>query len=117
MDALFQEANFAQQQLQKASFDSSLEKRKKELSQQEQATLREEQKRLVYLQNIDWLITMGKAEGGDLLHKMTLFWHGHFACTSKTGRVAFNQLLALKKHALGNFRDLVIAIAKDPSMI
>jgi len=117
-DFLFQEARLAQQKLQKASFDtSSLERRQKELSKEELAALRKEQRRLVHLQNIDWLIAMGKGTSSDLLNKMTLFWHGHFACTSKTGLVAANQLLTLKKHALGNFKDLVIAIAKDPSMI
>jgi len=117
VDFLFQKATLAQQQLQKASFDTSLERRKKELSKKELAALRKEQRRLVHLQNIDWVLAMGKGNGSDLLNKMTLFWHGHFACTSKTGRVAFNQLLALKTHALGNFRDLVLAIAKDPAMI
>ena len=116
-DLLFQEAKFAQQQLQKTSFDTSIERRQKELSKKELVALRKEQRRLVHLQNIDWLIAMGKGKGSDLLNKMTLFWHGHFACTSKTGRVSFNQLLTLKTHALGNFRELVIAIAKDPSMI
>lgn len=117
VEALFQEANLDQQKSQNVSIDTALERRKKELTKKEQAALRKEQRRLVHLQNIDWLLAMGKGDESDLLNKMTLFWHGHFACTSKTGRVAFNQLLTLKKHALGNFRDLVIAIAKDPSMI
>lgn len=117
VNLLFKEASLAQQQLQKASFDTSLEKRKKELSNKELAALRKEQRRLVHLQNVDWLIEMGKGNESDLLNKMMLFWHGHFACTSKTGRVAFNQLSTLRTHALGNFRDLVMAIAKDPAMI
>lgn len=117
IDFLFKEAEHSFAQIRNASFDVSIEKRKKELSKKEVAALRKEQRRLVHLQNIDWLLSMGNGEGSDLLNKMTLFWHGHFACTSKTSRVAYNQLLALKKHALGNFRDLVIAMAKDPSMI
>ena len=114
---LFKEVKVAQGRLNQVSFDTAAGKRLKDLSKKEQAALRKEQRRLVHLQNIDWLLAMGKGEGSDLLNKMTLFWHGHFACTSKTGRVAYNQLLTLKKLALGNFRDLVLAIAKDPSMI
>jgi uncharacterized protein (DUF1800 family) len=52
-----------------------------------------------------------------LLEKMTLFWHGHFACTIKVGMLAAQQLNSIQQHALGNFRDLVLAIARDPSMI
>lgn len=49
--------------------------------------------------------------------KMTLFWHGHFACRSKWGQSA--QLLnnALREHALGRFGDLLIAVSKSAAML
>ncbi|QQR86780.1 MAG: DUF1800 domain-containing protein [Flavobacteriales bacterium] len=49
--------------------------------------------------------------------KMTLFWHGHFACRSKWGRSA--QLLnnAIREHALGRFGDLLMAVSKSAAML
>lgn len=117
VDDLFRSAELAQNRLSKTSFVTSLGANGKELSREEQATLRKEKRRLARLYCVDWLLEMGEGKESDLLNKMTLFWHGHFACTSKVGILAFNQLLTLKKHALGNFKDLVIAISKDPSMV
>ena len=52
--------------------------------------------------------------------KMTLFWHGHFATTEEKVRdyrklQVQNELL--RQHATGKFRDLLVAVAKDPAML
>jgi len=52
--------------------------------------------------------------------KMTLFWHGHFATTEEKVRdyrklQIQNELL--RQHATGKFRDLMVAVAKDPAML
>jgi uncharacterized protein (DUF1800 family) len=60
---------------------------------------------------------MGNPEESALLEKMTLFWHGHFACTTKVPGWASKQLNTIRQHALGDFRELVLAMAKDGSMI
>ncbi len=55
-----------------------------------------------------------------LQEKMTLFWHGHFATANyKVNNPLFmhNQNATQRKYALGNFRDLVTAMAKDPAML
>ena len=65
----------------------------------------------------DWLHRMADPGQPALLEKMTLFWHGHFACESKTGLVAVKQINTLRTHALGNFKTLVLAIARDAGMI
>ncbi len=52
--------------------------------------------------------------------KMTLFWHGHFATAiSKVARVDFmlNQNHTLRRLALAPFRELVLAVSRDPAMI
>ncbi len=67
--------------------------------------------------NIEWIKRMADPAQSALLERMTLFWHGHFACRTTGSRLAENQLNTLRQHALGNFRDLVLAIARDPSMI
>ena len=84
-----------------------------------------------------WLFRMIHSRR-QLQEKMTLFWHNHFATAfSKVSgelgategtRVfaakpaedpggAKGQLELLREHALGNFRDLLIAIAQDPAML
>jgi uncharacterized protein (DUF1800 family) len=66
--------------------------------------------------NIRWLdeMTISKAQ---LLEKMSLFWHGHFA--SKTVNIIFDQALlnVIRENALGNFRDLLMNVSKSAAMI
>jgi len=55
-----------------------------------------------------------------LEEKMTLFWHNHFANNEQKVR-DYRKLLLQNKtfrtHATGNFRNLLIATAKDPAML
>ncbi len=55
-----------------------------------------------------------------LLEKMTLFWHGHFATGAekvKDARMMWNQNQLLRDHALGDFGDLAMQISHDPAML
>ena len=73
-----------------------------------------------------------------LQEKMTLFWHNHFATAYSKINGTFGstegarmmaakpgedpngvvgQLETIRKHALGNFRDLLVEMAKDPAML
>ncbi len=78
---------------------------------------RKKERKRVGRQNTAWIIRMADAQESALMERMSLFWHGHFACKSRLSKLAFNQINAIRAHALGNFRDLVLAIARDPSMI
>lgn len=78
---------------------------------------RKEEHRLVAGISQDWLFRMANPAESALLERMCLFWHGHFACEIKFSQLASGQLATLRTHALGNFRDLVLAIARDPAMI
>ena len=52
--------------------------------------------------------------------KMTLFWQNHFVSTStdvSDVRFLYRQNKLLRKYALGNFKDFVIEITKDPAML
>lgn len=54
------------------------------------------------------------------VERMTLFWHNHFTSSiQKTLQpsLLYQQNLLLRKHALGNFGDLLHAIARDPAML
>ena len=94
------------------------------------------------LANIDdarqrWLFRMVHSER-PLQEKMALFWHNHFATafskvsgtfgaaeatrmfSAKTGEIApgvVGQLELFRQFAVGNFRDLLVAVAKDPAML
>lgn len=91
--------------------------RMKDLSKEEKKKLRKEANTQLRKQRADWVRRMADPNESAFLEKMTLFWHGHFACISKGPIVAATQLQTIRDHALGNFKDLVLAISKDASMI
>jgi uncharacterized protein (DUF1800 family) len=52
--------------------------------------------------------------------KATLFWHGHFATSAAkvtSARLMLAQNDLLRRHALGNFVELVQAVSRDPAML
>ncbi len=52
--------------------------------------------------------------------KMTLFWHGHFATQVsdvKVPQLMFRQNALFRQYAVGNFKELVKAVAIDPAML
>jgi uncharacterized protein (DUF1800 family) len=55
-----------------------------------------------------------------LREKLTLFWHGHFATSYHKVEDLFlmhQQCETLRRLAWGNFRDLVLAVSRDPAML
>jgi uncharacterized protein (DUF1800 family) len=55
-----------------------------------------------------------------LVEKMTLFWHGHFATGAEKvldPGLMLDQNKLLRKHAIGDFRAMIHGIAKDPAML
>ena len=55
-----------------------------------------------------------------LEEKMALFWHGHFASGNekvRDYRKMLGQLELFQRHATGNFRELLVAVAQDPAML
>ena len=66
-----------------------------------------------------WLLTMARTVQ-PLQEKMTLFWHGHFTSSFTKVRDALmlleqNQLY--RDNALGNFKDFVKKVSRNPAMI
>jgi uncharacterized protein (DUF1800 family) len=67
-----------------------------------------------------WWLREMLATPAPLAEVMTLFWHNHF--TSSLTKVQapallFRQNALLRRHALGNFRALLHAVARDPAML
>jgi len=55
-----------------------------------------------------------------LEEKLCLFWHGHFATSDakvNDYRKMLIQLETFRAHGAGNFRDLLLAVTRDPAML
>ncbi len=87
------------------------------MEKEEKRLVKKELSNLVKNVNANWLRQMISPSSSPLLEKMTLFWHGHFACNPKRFDFASQQINTIKKYALGNFRDLLVAIAQDAAML
>jgi hypothetical protein len=67
-----------------------------------------------------WWANRMVATNHPLEEKMALFWHGHFAVNEnkvRDYRKMLGQLDLFYKYGTGNFRDLMVAEAKDPGML
>jgi uncharacterized protein (DUF1800 family) len=67
-----------------------------------------------------WLNLMVQPGPVNLLDKLTLFWQNHFVATLEEAndyRFVWTYLKLLRDNALGNFRDLVIRVTKEPAML
>lgn len=67
-----------------------------------------------------WWIEQMLLSSSPFIERMTLFWHSYFPSSiQKTLQpsLLYKQNLTLRQHALGNFRNLLKAIARDPAML
>ena len=78
--------------------------------------LREQSRDDIKNLNIRWLDEMINSEA-QLREKMSLFWHGHFAC--RVINIYFQQdmLHTIRSKALGNFGEMLKAVSKSASML
>jgi len=66
--------------------------------------------------NIAWVNKMISTTS-PLREKMTLFWHGHFACRSNDPLYAQQLNNIQRKHGLGSFKTLLVEVSKSPAML
>lgn len=67
-----------------------------------------------------WWLRRMAATAAPLREKMTLFWHDHFATAFykvQDARLMLRQNELLRRHALGNFRTLLLEVSHDPAML
>lgn len=63
-----------------------------------------------------WLERMMESDKG-LIEKMTLFWHGHFACnTFKNPYYTIEINNILRENALGSFKSMLLEVAQSAAM-
>jgi len=92
---------------------------KKDLTDEEKKMRRE----IVQMQNsvsrdlnIAWVSKMINTDN-PLREKITLFWHGHFACRNNNPMYAQQLNNIQREHGLGSFRTLLIEVSKSPAML
>ena len=66
--------------------------------------------------NIAWLDLMINSKA-QLREKMSLFWHGHFACRSRNAFFSQNLVNLIRANSLGNFGDMLREVSKSPAML
>jgi uncharacterized protein (DUF1800 family) len=67
-----------------------------------------------------WWFREMLATDSPLTERLTLFWHNHFTSSLrkvKSPTLLYRQNVLLRRHAAGNFRTLLHAVAQDPAMI
>ncbi len=67
-----------------------------------------------------WWIGLMIKQPVSIIEKMTLFWQNHFVSTTteaSDARFMYRYLQLMRKYALGNFRQFVIEVSKDPAML
>jgi uncharacterized protein (DUF1800 family) len=89
---------------------------KDKLTKEEKQKIQKEFREDIVQLNVKWINKMA-TDPAQLREKMTLFWHGHFACKSPVPMFNQNQNNTLRKYALGKFSDLLMAVSKDPAML
>ena len=78
--------------------------------------LREQSRDDLKTMNIRWLETMINSEA-QLREKMSLFWHGHFACRIQNSFFQQELLHIIRTNALGSFAEMLKAVSKSPAML
>lgn len=66
--------------------------------------------------NTMWLGLMVNSEA-QLREKMSLFWHGHFACRIPNSYFSQELLHIIRTNALGSFADMLKAVSKSAAML
>jgi uncharacterized protein (DUF1800 family) len=88
---------------------------RRKIQQEEQRNQRE---RMVELRG--WWLQRMASGSRPLQEKLTLFWHGHFATSEVKVRDAYlmwRQNDLFRRQGMGNWSQLLIAVAKDPAML
>lgn len=88
----------------------------REMTEEEARAFGRARQRLEESVNLGWMERLCTTQA-PFVEMMTFFWHCHFAC--RNGNAWFLQQLndVQRRHALGNFRDLVLAVSQTPAML
>ena len=91
-------------------------RQQKEMSAEQKKEIQKRSREGIRNLNLYWVNEMVNSDA-QLREKMSLFWHGHFACRNLN--VFFQQELlhVIRRNALGNFRELLHEVSKTGAML
>jgi len=90
--------------------------KKNEMTRDQRKLIQQQSREDLKNLNIRWLDEMINSEA-QLREKMSLFWHGHFACRVNNSFFQQELLQVVRTNALGNFATLLRSVSKSPSML
>jgi len=88
----------------------------KQMNAQQKKKMRQQYREELKNLNLMWLDEMINSEA-QLREKMSLFWHGHFACRVINSFFQQELLHTIRTNSLGNFGELLRTVSKSPSML
>lgn len=95
---------------------ADMQARKNDLTKEQKKQIQQQSRDDLKNLNIRWLEEMINSEA-QLREKMSLFWHGHFACRVINSYFQQELLQVIRENALGSFKDMLRAVSKSASML
>lgn len=89
---------------------------RKDLTREQRKEIQEKSREALKNLNLRWLDIFINSEA-QLREKMSLFWHGHFACRVNNSFFQQELLHVIRENSLGNFKDLLMAVSKSPAIL
>ncbi len=89
---------------------------RKDLTREQRKEIQDKSRESLKNLNLRWLEIFINSEA-QLREKMSLFWHGHFACRVNNSYFQQELLQVIRENSLGNFKDLLMAVSKSPAML
>lgn len=89
---------------------------RKDLTREQRKEIQEKSREALKNLNLRWLDIFINSEA-QLREKMSLFWHGHFACRVNNSYFQQELLHVIRENSLGNFKDLLMAVSKSPAIL
>ncbi len=89
---------------------------RKDLTREQRKEIQEKSREALKNLNLRWLDIFINSEA-QLREKMSLFWHGHFACRVNNSYFQQELLQVIRENSLGNFKDLLMSVSKSPAML
>ncbi|MDB6027149.1 MAG: hypothetical protein JWM68_3372 [Verrucomicrobiales bacterium] len=106
----------------KRTREAKTDEERKAIDAERRKKVQEEQRREIQriLELRGWWLEAMANSPRPLQEKLTLFWHGHFATSAvkvRNGYFMYLQNDTFRKHASGNWLEMLTAVAKDPAML
>ncbi|MCB9232759.1 MAG: DUF1800 domain-containing protein [Bacteroidia bacterium] len=97
-------------------FKSGQQRKGKKMDREERKEFRQDQREQLQQLNVQWLRQLSQSKM-QLREKITLFWHGHFACRVDNPAAAQHLNNVVRQYGMGSFENLLLEVSKSPAML